>query len=213
MEYTETERRILAELINNRPVSPYNYIPIEIGLCWHKYFPLLWNSVLHPLLIVKKYRVLARYHEAQYSKRFQIVDSFDDLDCALLAFMGIVRRSSLVDQKLVLVGQCNNEVSVPGSPKMLPENGNLVFYKSKAVWSAEGENWEPCIEQVHDPAQPIPTHTPLFACYNKYQGIIHFYDGGLKRIRPSNSAEPLDLSFFDFGRRGPFVNFEENGNR
>jgi hypothetical protein len=72
-------------------------------------------------------------------------------------------------------------------------NSTIIFYRAECRKAQHTD-----IIQVHDPATPIRRDIPVFVRYFVRGRELAFYDGKLKRIRPGDEPDFIDLSVFDF---------------
>jgi hypothetical protein len=184
--YTPDERRSLYNQLIHRPVSSFKKtIPLELGLRRNRYFPVLWNSELNPLSVVKTWQVISKRQDGQRTSRTQVLGSFPEFGKSMLAFMKAIRTAPPLAEELLLAGQLEDAV-------------NILFYRFGRAVVAAGLDFEPEIEQVNDPTQPLILESPYFACYDRPRGMIGFYDGGLRLVKPGKDRCSLDLEYFDF---------------
>jgi len=183
--YTSDEKRWLAHKLVYRPVSGYKKaIPLEVGLREHRYFPVLWNFEMKPLSEVKTWQVIRRRQEDRYKCRTQVVGSFPDFGRAMIAFMKAVRKMPLSADELLLAGQL--------------EADTILFYRFVSAGLGAAPEFEPEIEQINDPTEPVILQSPYFASYDRPHEMIHFYDGGLRKVEAGKDRCWLDLEYFDF---------------
>jgi hypothetical protein len=192
---TVAERQLLSELLGRRPVTAYKEaIPVELGLLRQRYFPVVWNRWLDPLRAVSTFQLLCRSEIGGGKTNIRVRDSFGDFSVAVTAFAANVRQESATGGEWLLAGAIEGKIGVTDGEELL-ESGMLVFYRSKlGIQGCSGMS----IEQVHDPVDQILVRTPYFASYDRQHGLIRFYDGMLKVVRPGERREVMDFSFFDF---------------
>jgi hypothetical protein len=190
--YTPEERRSLYNQLIHRPVSSFKKtIPLEVGLRRNRYFPVLWNSELNPLSAVKTWQLIGKRQEGQRSSRTQVLGSFPEFGKSMVAFMNAIRKMPLLGEELLLAGQ-------------LEDSASILFYRFGRAVLAAALDFDPEIEQINDPTQPLMLEWPYFACYDRPHGMLGFYDGALRRIEPGKDRCTLDLEYFDFEDRRIF---------
>jgi hypothetical protein len=193
---TDVERRLLRDLLANRPVTAYaDTFPLETGLLRQKYFPCVWNRWLEPLHIVSRYQLIGRGYTGQ--RKIRVMGSSYHFASAVTAFTSALRRDSPLEEERLLIGLMEGERELTDGDR-LPDDGPIVFYRVRPQLAAESGDWAAAIEQVHDPAQPVQVKTAYFASYDRRHGQLLFFDGMLRKTRPGKMVERMDLAFFDF---------------
>ncbi len=176
---TPAERLRLHEQLAVRPISGYTEaVPLESGLLRQKYFPVLWNRWLDPLIAVDSYQLIHQCKRDGGKTRMRVLDSVAHFTMAVTCFMAAARRVHAPGEERLLIGRLFGEPDLRDGDQV-PE-GVLVFYRSKPG----GSDGKGVIEQVHDPVQHVMVRVPYFAGYDRRHGVIAFYDGMLKRVQP-----------------------------
>jgi hypothetical protein len=192
--YSSDEKRQLAHRLQYRPVSGYKKaIPLQVGLREHRYFPVLWNFEMKPLSGVKTWEVISGRRDGQDKCRTQVVGSFPDFGRAMIAFMRAIRKVSVLGPEVQLIGRL--EATDMGTPGLVTE---ILFYRFVSAGLGPAPEFEPEIEQINDPTEPVILQSPYFASYDRPHEMIHFYDGGLRKVEAGKDRCWLDLEYFDF---------------
>ena len=140
---------------------------------------------MNPLSVVKTWQVISKRLDGERIGKMQVLGSFPEFGEAMVAFMKAIRKMPLLVEELLLAGQ-------------LGGSGNILFYRFGRAVVAEGLEFDPEIEQINDPTQPLTIETPYFACYDRPREMIGFYDGGLRHVEPGEDRCSLELGYFDF---------------
>ncbi|HVU98498.1 MAG TPA: hypothetical protein VHE34_24925 [Puia sp.] len=188
----EEERQQVRFAISKYPVrlfaSSANW---EEELLQGNYYPMVWLKSMHPLLAVKKYIVvLDRVGKLPGRRELYSTSEFPE---AMLALEQFVSGRRAWNGALLLVGQLSDGPlnNHPGESKH--SNSVIVFYRTEC---RDAQHMG--IVQVHDPSTPIKRDIPVFVRYFTRRRELAFYDGKLKRIRPGDEMDFIDLSVFDF---------------
>ncbi|HLZ17455.1 MAG TPA: hypothetical protein VKQ08_10460 [Cyclobacteriaceae bacterium] len=166
----------------------------EEELLHGNYCPVVWMKSMHPLLTVRKY-VIVQDGGGEPPNRREL-HSTNEFSEAMLALERFVNSRQAWIGTLLLVGQlwdgpldCH-----PGESEH--SNSTIIFYRTE--WRG-AQNME--ILQVHDPSTQIRRDIPVFVrCFVRRRELA-FHDGKLKRIRPGDEPDFIDLSVFDFRER------------
>lgn len=188
----EEDRREVRTAIGKYPmrlvVSPVNW---EEELLFGDYYPMVWLKTIHPLLAVRKYVVVLDGEDALPSRK-QLY-STSEFPQAMLALEKFVRKKRDRNGILLLVGQLRDVPFDYHRSEFFQANSSIIFYR--AEWRAA---LRMDIIQLHDPAQSMMRSIPMFVRYFAQRRELAFYDGKLKRIRPGDEPDFIDLSVFDF---------------
>lgn len=156
--------------------------------------PVLWHRWLDPLRVVDTYQLLSRCLNGERKAKTRVRGSFGNFTMAVTAFAANARQALASGGEWLLTGDLDGDGGLKEGEE-LPESGVVMFYRSKLGVSGCSEM---SIEQVHDPVEPVLIRTPYFASYDRQYGVIRFYDGMLKSVRPGEHRDAMDLSWFDF---------------
>lgn len=168
--------------------SPANW---EEELLFGNYYPVIWSKEMHPLLAVRQYFV-AVDREGNLPSRRELYCT-GEFPQAIRALKQFVRNRRDQNGTLLLIGQLWEGPFDCHRGEHQHPNNTITFYRTE--WE-DGRQLD--IIQVHDPTQPIIQSLPMFVRFFAQRGELAFYDGKLKRIRPGDEPDFIDLSVFDF---------------
>jgi len=188
----EEDRRDLRYAIGKYPLRPFvSQANWEEELLFGIYYPVVWLKTINPLLAVRKYLVvLDREKALENRKKLYSTSEFPQ---AMLALEQFVSKGRSQNGILLLMGQLRDEPFDSQGSESPHTNSTVVFYRSE--WQ---EGQQMIVSQIHDPTQPIMQSIPMFVRYFAQRQELAFYDGKLKRIRPGDEPDFIDLSVFDF---------------
>lgn len=153
------------------------------------YCPVVWEKLSNPLLDIKKYVVLRK--QALSSSKYQEFHCTNEFPIAMLALQEHIGDVMNQEASMVLVGQFRDSSIDRRKGDFLDET--IVLYRVEWQYSHIPE-----IIQAHDPCVPIVRSFPVFVRYHATRKELAFYDGKLKRIRPGDEPDAIDLQWFDF---------------
>jgi hypothetical protein len=165
--------------------SPKANWEVEIGN--GRFYPVFWEKIVHPLAHVTQYAIVAR--QTGLRIHWRPVKVFDNFTDAIVAYTKVISNS----QEFWFVGLHEPEY-LTDLPETLSQTTKLIpFYRSIPCRSEP-----PVVDQIHDPTVPITFRWAVFLRYHPGRAAFTFYDGALRRIKPGDETENIDLSIFYF---------------
>jgi hypothetical protein len=155
------------------------------------YCPMVWEKLTNPLLDIKKYVVLRKH--ALSSSKYQEFHCTNEFPIAMLTLQEHIGDVMNQPALMLLVGQFRDSSIDRSKGYFLDIKEAIILYRAEWQYSHIPE-----IIQAHDPCVPIVRSFPVFVRYHVTRKELTFYDGKLKRIRPGDEPDAIDLQWFDF---------------
>jgi hypothetical protein len=183
---SESDEGRLKAVVACYPLRPYCCaVDWPAELLKGNFYPMVWEKSVHPLLSVSSYAVLWRPGALRVKCReLFITEAFSQ---AMTRFMKESLDLPGLNGTIQLLGRFCEDGDIGD------EQATIIFYQV-----AIGAGVAPELEQVHDPGLPFVRAFPVFIRYHAKRATLTFYDGLLKRIRPGDEPDHIDLRVFDF---------------
>lgn len=186
----DVDKRRLREVIQNYPLRLFEQPPgWEVELLQGNYYPVIWEKVTQPLLAVRRYVILKKLLGGQ----FRVLNCKDEFSQIILALKDYAAELQKEKGELLVVGEFLEQPVDYRDGALYDTNITVTIYR--VSWRSGPM---PGVIQVHDPAVPVIRAFPMFLRYYVRRRTLFFFDGGLKRIRPGDEPDPIDLEWFDF---------------
>lgn len=193
-EILDDELAVVEEVIRRYPIQTLYKNRLAEELRLENFYPVLWQKVIHPLLETDKYFILRRDQKGAC----RIVTTSQSFSHAIEEFAICAKVDKPGDGQFLLVGQIQNRLLDIEGRDLEKGGAGIVFYQTETKLDSRTLKGRLEISQVQDPVDPIVQSVPIFTRYDQRKDELVFYDGRLKKARPGEDIEFLDLRFFDF---------------
>lgn len=201
--YSAEERDRMRMTVKRYPVRALHMDEVgETELLSGNFYPFVWETVICPLIVIGRYLVIRKMETGKVP--YRICASALDFKGGLTLFRDTLRGCWGQPASLWLVGQAGDYIIDCRDTSVLEWHDLVLLYKVDMNGFGQCDYRSAEIMQVHDPTNPWVRMTPVFARYNANKEALTFYDGLLRRVRPGEDLDFMDLRFFDFSKWAVF---------